>query len=215
MRYAKATAVLAILLCANAILAETVVQTVSLPRAQTNWIATAEFEQVDPTIHALASVHIAVDVWVDGKLYHENTSAEPTNWSDIVTWSMRVRVPWTAGGVTVLNQNGAWTGYGPLEAFDGSVDFEGGSGETALFAAPTGHAGGVISEDYHDAFYGDETVVLDVLGRSYSNMTLNGAAGEMESEIWSSATVTVTYELVPWAVNNEDKSWGEVKNLFR
>ncbi len=186
----------------------------TIPDSPNDWSETVQLQAFDPERGILIKVHFSVEGHFAGEIRHENLGFMALSYDDMMMWALYVTMDLTTRGGSLITFDDTVQVSADLHPFDGMQDFDGASGNTHEFYTPiTG--GIVIQGSYAQDFMGTGLVEVQVVSSGATELCTGESICMAESNSSCGATVTILYEYIPYAVANEEATWGDVKNLYR
>ncbi len=211
LRFATAVASMTFL-TATAALAGMISYSTSVPLSNTDWSASATLPQFNQTLGCLRSICFNLDGHVQGDIRFESLDQSPTMVTSALGATITLTRPDNSTLVTTLP---VIYNVDNLIAFDGNVDFGGGSGRiySNLIADKADSACSISPTDFA-LFTGSGSVVMPVLAAGTSNAS---GAGNLVITFGTqaAATVTVTYNYEDCPTPAKPATWGAIKGLYR
>jgi hypothetical protein len=171
----------------------TLVRTLTVPSAPTDWLQSLSVAQFDPSLGTLTSVDIINAGSFTSRIAVESKDAASSTITATVSGSLTLSGP----GVSALVTSGSTNETFNASAFDGIVDFAGTSGHDFGAQTASGTNSRTISAPSDlAAFEGTGSVVLNLVAHATSAAS---GAGNLITQIRSSASaqVTIVYHYLP------------------
>lgn len=164
-------------------------QTLNFFNASMNSIRAQALQQFNPSLGTLQSVEIKLNGQIVSTIKAENKSTSPVSLTGTVAGTMLLNGP--GFNLNLQISPSALTAHS-LAAFDGSINYAGGSGITLGNQSASGIQSQTLTGNAVNAFIGNESVNLSFLAQS--NIQVSGGSN-LSSNISSlgNAEITVTY----------------------
>ncbi|WP_458324546.1 choice-of-anchor E domain-containing protein [Roseobacter sp. A03A-229] len=187
-RFVLAAAVMAVSATASAAATISFSDTVAIQ--PTDWSETASVSQFDPSLGTLTSVRVTLFGEVEGNAAAESLDGSPSE----VTLDVEARITATGAGLPAALGVVAPVAsvVETFTAFDGVVDFDGGSGATFLGLTSDDSVVNIFNDAATLAFFtGLGTADIDLTGEGLSS---GSGAGTLLTQFSTSAGATLTVE---------------------
>ena len=178
-------------LSSDQVSAQTITYTDTIPLQPTNWDEQLSLPRFDPALGILTEIEFLLTGEVDGTAKVENLDAAPANVTAESFATVRLQRP---DGTFITMATPVASRLAQLSAFDGTIDFTGGSGTIIRGINGLDISERTILSDTNDlfAFTGDSPITLQVNTTGASTASGAGNLGLSFSTL-ASAAITVTY----------------------
>ena len=174
--------------------AATISHTESITRTKTNWSESVTIPQFDSSNGTLTKITFSLASEIDGTLKIESVDASPATVTSSLAAELKLKRP---DDSTLLTHSPSEQKIDNFTAYDGTLDYDGDSGETHAIATSSTGTSELDPPDATDIalFSGNSTITLPVTSEGISSFQ---GAGNLQSEstLYATADVTVTYEYI-------------------
>jgi hypothetical protein len=181
----------------------------SVPLSHTDWDEILELTRFDPAQGTLINAEVTLDAGFEGTFFFENTGGSAGSYHGEMDWDMEIILP---GAVTVILFDEFITTDGDLEAYDGTLDFDGPSGDTIPISADMDPMSLFAAEEL-SFFIGTGTIDLPISSDALVFLQAFYGSGSMGSTSFAFAELTVTYTYEE-EVAVQESSWSSLKQLY-